>query len=151
VHKPFYASGFLYHLGTAQILLHQPTDTIVASSWHLLGGKGTKGEDTKAAFKRIAHELVKIKLDLKNIIPVYDYFDTHHNLLHYVFYAEVTEQKTSAKQKNIAWFTFKQATKLPFTHQTKQNIIVAERVIKARVRDEEAKNAPPIDPNLKKS
>jgi ADP-ribose pyrophosphatase YjhB (NUDIX family) len=74
VHKPFYASGFLYHLGTAQILLHQPTDTIVASSWHLLGGKGTKGEDTKIAFKRITHELVKVKLDLKNIIPVYDYF-----------------------------------------------------------------------------
>ena len=143
MHKLFYASGFLYHPSTEQILLQQTsTEKIPSPTWHMIGGIVQKDEDPIKAFERVIHTLIDVKLNVKRIFPVYDYFHNTHNTMHYVFYAEVKKLITiSADDKRgVSWVTFKQTTKLPFDAQTKQDVIIAERVIKAQARSD----APPV-------
>lgn len=101
------------------------------------------GEESQAAFQRIINKLLNINLKEKNIYPVYDYFSNSRNKLHYVFYAEVRSNKSfnGLKKGSLSWFTFNEALKLPATAQTKQDIVVGERVINAIRRDNEAKKA----------
>lgn len=137
VHKPFYASGFLYHLKTQQILLQQsrPSDSSLPI-WSMFGGVSHEGEDELSAFQRIMQEQVNLHLITKHLFPVYDYFHNTLNKIHFVMYAEV--QKLHAfpllNADSFSWFTFKQTTKLDFSPQTKQDIIISERVIKAQAR-----------------
>jgi hypothetical protein len=61
--------------------------------------------------------------------------------MHYVFYAEVKKliDIKPDDKRGLSWVTFKQTRKMPFDSQTKQDIIIAERVIKAQARTD----APP--------
>lgn len=142
MYKAFYVSGFLFHLKTQQILLHQPKQKNNTSPlWSMIGGTSHKEEDALTTFQRIAYKALNIKPDIKRIHPVYDYFHNTLNKVHYVFYIEVEKlQNYQSPQGGIlSWFTFKQTKKLPFTDQTKQDIVVAERVIKAQAREDEAR------------
>ncbi|MBI2040398.1 NUDIX domain-containing protein [Candidatus Microgenomates bacterium] len=136
----FYTSGFLYSPKTHQILLlkSQKGDT---SLWSMLGGDSLEGEEALAAFQRIINKSLNINLKPKDIYPVYDYFHITRNKLNFVFYAEVksTKKFNGLKKGNLSWLTFSETLKLPFTAQTKQDIVVGERVINARLRDIEAK------------
>lgn len=107
----------------------------------MLGGESKNGEEAQTAFQRIINNLLNINLKVKNINPVYDYFSNIRNKLHYVFYVEVRSNKSfnGLKKKGLSWFTFNEALKLPVTAQTKQDIVVGERVINAKWRDNEAK------------
>ena len=107
----------------------------------MLGGESINGEEAQITFQRIANKLLSINLKPKDIYPVYDYFHNTYNKLHYVFYAEVGNIKNfnSLKKGSLSWFTFSETLKLHFTNQTKQDIIVSERVINAKWRDNEAK------------
>lgn len=139
---PFYASGFLYSPKTHQILLLQSTQkNDLSSLWSMLGGESREGEEAQITFQRIVNKLLDIKLKSKDIYPVYDYFHPTRNKLNYVFYAEIRNTKIfdSLKKNNLSWFRFSETTKLPFNGQTKQDIIVGERVINAKWRDDEAK------------
>ncbi len=143
----FYASGFLYSLKTHQILLldsKQKKDTV--SLWSTLGGDGVTGEDAQVTFQKLVSKLLHIKLKAKDIYPIYDYFHNTRNKLNYVFYAEIRKTKTfdRFKKANLSWFTFSETLKLPFTTQTKQDILVGERVINAKWRDDEAKKFPDL-------
>lgn len=141
MHKYFYASGFIYHLESQQILLQQDN----TFSWSLFGQKGKSGQNPITVFQKAIFTKLGIKLALKSIIPVYDYFSKEEGGNHYVFYAQVKLKKKKfhmPKNSSAEWFTFKQITKLSFSGQIKQDIIVAERVIKAKARDEEAKQTP---------
>lgn len=146
MHKAFYASGFLYLPTTQQILLQQSKENSAntTSVWSLIGGKGYKTEHPHKTFHRIVHQLLKLKLNIKNIYPVYDYINNTQNTIHYVVYAEVTKAKNFSPTPtySFSWVTFKQTLKMPFHPQTKQNIIVGERVVKAKKRDDDAKNMP---------
>lgn len=139
VQASFYASGFLYNLKTHQILLFQPEQkNDLPTFWSLLGGESIQGEEAQAAFQRIINKLLKINLRVKDIYPVYDYFSNVRNKLHYVFYAEVGNTKSfnNFKKGSFSWFTFSETFKLPFTTQTKQDIVVGERVINAKWRED---------------
>lgn len=72
----------------------------------------------------------------KHLFPVYDYFYNALNKVHFVFYAEVEKLHSFPllNADSFSWFTFKQTTKLDFSIQTKQDIIISERVIKAQAR-----------------
>lgn len=145
VHKPLYASGFLYHVATQQILLHQAnSDSNPSSLWSMVGGINKNGEEANAAFQRILYELIHVRLDGTCMYPVYDYYDNAFNTIHYVCYAEVKKVDSfPLLQKGaLTWFTFKQTTKLSFRDQTKQDIIVSERVIKAQARSVELRTKP---------
>lgn len=144
MHKSFYASGFLFEPKTQQILLYQlATKNETPSLWSMIRGISRGKEDALSAFKRIAQEYLKIRLNLKKIYSVYDYFHKKLEKTNYVFYAEVENVKNfrPIHGGNLSWFTFKQTLKLPFTKETKNDIIVAERVIKAHAREKEAKSA----------
>lgn len=139
VHKPFYVSGFLYHLRTQQILLYQPDQNNDSRSvWTMPGGAGIGEDDPQKSFQRIIYQLLNLRLNEKCIHPVYDYFNDTLNTIHYVFYAQVkTMNNLLMPDKDILfWFTFKQITKLPLSGQTKQDIIVSQRVIQAQARSD---------------
>lgn len=98
-----------------------------------------EGEEAQIAFQRIVHKQLNIELKTKDIHPVYDYFHNISNKLNYVFYAEIKNVKNfESDQDNLSWFTFSETVKLPFTSQTKQDLVVGERVINAKWREEEA-------------
>ena len=142
VQTSFYASGFLYSLKTHQILLLQSKQKKdVPSLWSTLGGDGIEGEDAQLTFQRIINRLLNISLKTKDIYPVYDYFHQTKNKLNYVFYAEIRDTRIfeNSKKGNLSWFTFSETVKLLLTSQTKQDIVVGERVINAKWRDNEAK------------
>lgn len=149
MHNSFYASGFLYSLKTHQILLLQSIqkndpDSIGddgSSFWSMLGGESKDGEEAPLTFQRIISKLLNINLKVKHIYPVYDYFHNVRNKINYVFYAEVGEAKlfNASKRGILSWVSFRETLKLPFTTQTKQDIVVGERVINAKWREDEAK------------
>ncbi len=142
MHPPFYASGFLYSLKTHRILLLQSTDqNDVSSFWSMLGGESKDGEEAQVTFQRIISNMLNINLKAKHIHPVYDYFHHTRNKVNYVFYAEVGKAKVfnASKKGTLSWVSFRETLKLPFTSQTKQDIVVGERVINAKWRDDETK------------
>jgi len=141
MHKAFYASGFLYNLKTQQILLLQsPQADNAASSWSMLGGEGQEGEDAQATFQRVIHELLNVNLKMKHIYPVYDYFQETLDKVNYVFYAEVgrTLNFDPLKESTLSWVTFAETLKFLFSGQTKQDVVVSERVIHLKERVDEA-------------
>lgn len=138
---PFYTSGFLYSLKTHKILiLESKQKDNVASFWSTLGGESEKGEDAQTAFRRIVQKKLNVKVKAKQIYPIYDYFHNTRNKINYVFYAEADSSKTyTARGEDIpSWLSFSETFKLPFNLKTKQDIVVGERVINARWRDENA-------------
>ncbi|MBI5613402.1 NUDIX hydrolase [Candidatus Gottesmanbacteria bacterium] len=138
MHKPIYASGFLYHPSTHQILLQQPTvrDNL-PSPLDIFSVVSREGEDPKSAFARIILEELHIELKITNIFPVYDYTssDTHHRDV-FVFYAVVKKlvDVFPDHKRTYSWFTFKQISKLSLVDQAKQDIMISERVIHAAER-----------------
>lgn len=98
----------------------------------------TKNEEENAAviFQRLISNTLHLSLSIKRIYPVYDYFHSVYQKTHYVFYAQVARMQTYASAKDtVSWFTFKQTTKLHFSEQTKQDIVVSQRVILAANRE----------------
>lgn len=136
----FYVSGFLYSLKTHQILLLESKHTDIPSLYSTLGGESLEGEQAQVTFQRIISKLLNINLKPKNIYPIYDYFSNISNKPNFVFYAEVGNTKKFTNLKTgLSWFTFGETIKLPFTSQTKQDLVVGQRVIAAKWRDDEAK------------
>ena len=137
MHKDFYASGFLFHLPTQQILLQQEKKTKNASpTWSLFGTKSKTKEDEKTAFQRIIHKTLKLKLSLKSIEPIYVYFHKEMNRNHSLLYGQVTRLKNFPPKNGVtfSWFTFKQVLKLPIDEQTKHDIVVGQRVVASKAR-----------------
>ena len=102
----------------------------------MFGGVSHEGEDAQSAFQRIIKEQINLTLETKRLFPVYDYFYNALNKVNFVFYAEVQKLHTFPQLPSdvFTWFTFKQTTKLAFSVQAKQDIIISERVIKAQAR-----------------
>ncbi len=138
VHKSFYASGFLYSPKTHQILLLKTQQKDSADFlWSTLGGESSDGEEAQAAFQRIINKLLDLNLKDKDIYPIYDYpYDTADKV-NYVFYAEVKNPKkfNPLKRGDPSWITFDEISKLLFAARTKQDVIVGERVINAKWRE----------------
>lgn len=142
VQTSFYASGFLYSLKTHRILLLQPKQKEDSPShWSTLEGDGIEGEGADLTFQRTISKLLNIDLKKKDIYPIYDYFHDIKNKLNYVFYAEIRNAKVfdNAKLGNLSWFSFSEIVKLLLSTQTKQDIVVGQRVIDSKWRDDEAK------------
>lgn len=129
VHKNFYASGFLYHPGSGQILLQQNLDN-PQPNWTLLGGAVGKN------FYDHVKGLLKLKIDKRDVHEVYDYRHPTLKKKHYVSYVEINKKAQFSPIKNLAfsWFGIKDVSKLPVSSQTKQDIIVGFRVIGSSLR-----------------
>jgi len=140
VHKIFYASGFIYSPASQQILLHQPSaENNVTPFWKTIGGVSLKNESPEEALQRIVYESLKLKINMTQVLPVYNYFHTGLKKIHYVFYTEVEkiDDIKLPNDKNFTWFFLKQLVKLPFEQTTKQDLTVVERVVKLKERNME--------------
>ena len=141
VQTSFYASGFLYSLKTHRILLLKSQQNNHADFlWSTLGGESSEGEEAQVAFQRIVSELLDLDLKTKDIHPIYDYFHDARDKINYVFYAEVKnpQEFDSLEEGTYSWVAFNETPKLPFTSHSKQDVIVGERVINAKWREDEA-------------
>lgn len=103
----------------------------------MLSGESCEGEDAQATFQRIVSELLNLDIKEKNIYPIYDYFHDEKNKNNFVFYAEVKNSQDF--DCPFSWVGFNETSKLPFAPHSKQDVIVGERVIHAKWRDDEAK------------
>lgn len=136
MYKDFYASGFLYHLPSGQILLKQQSTLGSPSLWSLFGEHGLHKESPESTFQRTIYNLLHVKLPLTTIFPIYTYFYKHIHKDHAVVYAEVKNMKrfSSLGTGKYTWFTLKQVMKLDLPGQTRQDITVGQRVINSRMR-----------------
>ncbi len=108
--------------------------------WSTLGGESKGDEEAQDAFQRIIKELLGLELKTKNIYPVYDYFNEEKGKDSFVFYAEVKSPKEfkCLEEGTYSWVAFDEISKLPYAPHSKQDIIVGERVINAKWREDEA-------------
>nr|MBI5455404.1 hypothetical protein [Candidatus Levybacteria bacterium] len=135
MHKDFYASGFLYHSGSGQILLQQVNSTDQNPLWSLFEKKAIKNKTGQETFVEIFFDILGIKLKSNNINSIYTYSSkdgTDYN----IYYAEVKRLHKSKNPAKIefAWFNFKQIQKLNISEQTKQDIMIGQRVIDSSIR-----------------
>ena len=136
MHKDFYASGFLYHPKSQQILLQQPNTADSGTEWSLFEGEGLDEETAAETFKRVIFAHLRLELKPKNIFPIYSYFHDNKGKNNFIHYAIVKKLETfpNTKKALFSWFTFKQIQKLRISNQIKQDIIVGQRVIDSAVR-----------------
>lgn len=135
MHKDFYASGFLYHHKTAQILLQQTNSADQNSSWSLFEKKAIKDKTGEETFVEIFFEHLDIKLKINTVNSIYTYSakdGTEYN----IYYAQVKKlhKSTDSSKNGFSWFSFKQIQKLNLSEQTKQDILIGQRVIDSYIR-----------------
>jgi len=117
VHKSFYASGFLYHSPSQQILLHKPTTDVAPI---LFRGSSRKGTNPQEIFQRCVEHALEVSIPAKSIHPVYDY--VHDRL--------GKTPKTYSQKNKAEWFALSKLSKQTMSEQTRHDIIVGERVIR---------------------
>lgn len=151
VQTPFFVSGFLYSLKTHQILLLKTQKKDSSDFlWSTIKGENHKNENAPAAFQRIISQSLGLNIKIKDIYPIYDYFHDKWNKDNFVFYAEVKHSKQfdRLKKDNFSWVSFDEISKLLFTTNCKQDVIVGQRVINAKFRDDEESKSKAISDNL---
>jgi len=128
----FYTSGFLYNNETQQILLQQPISTN-NPKLYLFGNKCHGKKDPHTVFRNHIEKTLGMTIKESSVHPVYDY--VHDTLGEYfVFFIETSEVSPDTHPTNnkIGWFPLSKLSKLAMDEQTRHDIIVAERVIRAR-------------------
>lgn len=132
MHKDFYASGFIYHLPSQQILLQQhQTSSVTAFPWVLFENQHPENEQPETVFKHTLLQLLGITVDA--IYPIYSYSNEDTKKNYSLLYATV-ETLQEFPQKNdftFRWFPFKEVLKIQIAEQIKHDIVVGQRVIEA--------------------
>lgn len=132
MHNIFYASGFLYHPSSQQILLQQNNSiSYTSSSWLLFGGLYLQKEEPEALFKNIVLKLLDIEIRI--VHPIYSYLNEDTGEFQYVVYSHLNKFHNFSSKNGLTftWFSFKEVPKLKITEQTKHDIVVGQRVIEA--------------------
>lgn len=131
MHKDFYASGFLYHSHSQQILLQKLNSKTEDTKWSLFEKKNQDKENPEETFSNIIYSHLHLKLKPNSIYPIYNYTQSHENKNIYIYYGKITklEKLNSTSKVTFSWFTFKQIHKLNISEQTRQDIIIGQRVI----------------------
>ena len=133
MHKKFYASGFLYHLPSHQILLQQDTSSQnLSSQWVLFEKAHTEKAIPETVFETIISEVLHIKINTVYPVYAYAYEDTNQS----VFYSELATLHDFPTKNGLLfkWFSFRELRSLHITEQTRHDIIVGQRVIEAESR-----------------
>ena len=131
MHKPFYASGFLYHSASQQILLQQLTRD-ADPEYVLFGSISKNGNDPQTVFKQCVERALGVKVAASSIHAVYDYIHEHRGE-QFIFYVEVTDNvpKTFSPKRKVSWLHLSKLGKSVMSEQTRHDIVVGERVIRA--------------------
>lgn len=141
MHKSFYASGFFYHSASQQILLQQQIHGD-ETKYVLFRGKSDKGSDPQTVFQQCVEEVLGSSIDASSIRPIYDYVHEKFGT-HYIFYIEVTDiiPKKFTNKDQTKWIPLSKLTKHNMSEQTRHDIIVGERVIRASNEQEVTQSA----------
>lgn len=85
-----------------------------------------------AVFQKCIEEAVGYSINASSVRPIYDYVHEKFGA-HYIFYVEVTEviPKKLANREQTKWIPLSKITKHNMSEQTRHDIIVGERVIRA--------------------
>lgn len=104
----------------------------------MFNGEGDLKEP-RAYFEKVLKKSLAVTTGIKNVFPVYSYFNASLHKTHFIYYAPVSQLREykSGTGGNLAWFNFKQITKLSLSSQAKHDIVVAGRVIAAQARADE--------------
>lgn len=132
MHKNFYASGFIFHPTSGQILLQQiSSDSPSSPSWELIGGSYQENEKPEESFKDMVSKLLDV--EVKVVRPIYSYLNDVTGEFQYIVYSKLSRFKnfSSKTGPKFEWFSFKDVLKLKIAEQTKHDIIVGQRVIEA--------------------
>jgi hypothetical protein len=131
VHKPIYASGFLYHSSSQQILLQQFKNGDI-TKLVLFRGVTTNGDSPQEVFRRSVEKELGIKIPASSVHPVYDYTNDKlgEQFIFYVNVGEVTPKVYKSKS-STGWLSISKISKYVMSEQTRHDIIVGERVIRA--------------------
>lgn len=99
----------------------------------LFRGKSSGGNSHKKVFQLAVEKSLHITIPLSSIREVYDY--TPNTLeKRFIFYAEFNDEiPVSENSKNSGWFQLTKLSKYPMSEQTQHDIIVGQRVIRARI------------------
>ena len=133
--KNIYASGFLFHPASQQILLQQAVSSLpTLSPWSLLNGFYTQDENPDSVFKNAVSDLLGVQVHIA--YPVYSYFNENTGMSQFIFYSELPRIQDFVTQEGLtfSWFSFKNVLKLNTSEQTKHDIVVGKRVIEASER-----------------
>lgn len=132
--ESFYASGFLYHPASQQILLQQPITSPNPSPWALFEGPPVGKETPEKTFQRLVGKSLGLTLNLRDIYPVYFYHCSGKD--RQIIYGQLKTAKAFSPRKGatFGWFSFKQVNKLSLSVQAKHDVAVAQRVIAASIR-----------------
>ena len=131
VHKSFYASGFLYHSPSQQILLQQLNGDNEANLV-LFCEKSHTGEDPQTVFQHCVEKALGITLKATSLHPVYDYVHTRLGE-HFIFYVEMADINpiNYSSGNSTGWLPLSKLSKYSMTEQTRHDIIIGERVIRS--------------------
>ncbi len=129
MHKPFYASGFLFHLPSQQILLQQLHDD---PKLVLFGAASHNGTKPQMVFHQCIEKTLGVRIPQTSIHPVYDYILEHIGE-QFIFYVEVMDMAKVALKDKTKWFLLSKLSKFKMSEQTRHDIIIGERVIRSRL------------------
>lgn len=132
MHNDFYASGFIYHLPSQQILLQQRhPSTTTAFPWGLFENELPADMQPETVFKNTLQHLLGITVDA--IYPIYSYFNEETKKNYSLLYATIEKLQEFPQKEEISfrWFPFKDVLKLQAEAQIKHDIVVGQRVIEA--------------------
>lgn len=130
MHKPFYASGFLYHSPSQQILLQQLNSDDLKLG--LFSASCRNGNSPLNVFQDCVEKALDIAVPDSSIHPVYDY--VLENLgEQFIFFAEVVRVGPIAPKNKTQWVLLSKLSKFRMSEQTRHDIIIGERVIKSRM------------------
>lgn len=99
----------------------------------MLGSYNRGTETSEENFIRNVKDFLHLNLLTSSIRSVYDYVRLGKNYVSYAQVKKLTNFPTIGKTV-FAWFNMREISKLPLSAQTKQDIIVGQRVIDASVR-----------------
>jgi hypothetical protein len=132
MHKTFYASGFLFHLPSQQILLRQyQSKSTITSPWVLFEKEHAENKTPNEVFEK---EVLKhLDVDIDSVVQIYAYNSNDNTKSYTLFYASVKKLEDYPPKNGHAfrWFSFKEVLKIKAAEQTKHDIVVGQRVIES--------------------
>lgn len=127
-----YASGFLYHKPSGRILLQQIQQGADVS-FTMFRRKCGSGNNPRQVFRRYVEFTLKRTVADATVVQVYDYIRTGVGK-HIVFYVETADitPDTLPSGAGSEWLLLAKLSKYPMSEQTRHDIIIGGRVIRAK-------------------
>lgn len=125
--QKFWAGGFLYNPDKHCVLLHQRDSNTKfnPNAWAFFGGLNEGAKTPVQCFGREIEEELGLKLETKDVITLYDYFNQEFQTPRYVFYALCHKNKsefTLNEGADFDWVDLKRLDEYNITEKTERDL-----------------------------